>query len=217
MFDELSVPQEIPEPTAGDAGPLETTVAVAEDQELLLRLRAGDPTALDEVMKRHRRDVAAFFFPGRVRTREIAQDLAQETFLRVADYMTGPAFLRRDCTSVKNVVMRIAWCVYSQHVEDDKAERKFYAAFTIFPVDDPPWSDAEAAAKELDNITREAIEALPRKLRVVAKLFFLRGRTEGQIAAILHTTIGTVYGDVRRARKRLIETLRPYWKGKTHV
>src|SRR3989304_1509696 len=57
-------------------------MAMDRDLELMLRVRRGDAESFEELLRRHRRPVVNFF-SRMVRDRALAEDLAQEVFLRV--------------------------------------------------------------------------------------------------------------------------------------
>ncbi len=55
-----------------------------EDARLMLRFRAGDLSAFEDLFARHARPLVNFAFKF-VRNREVAEELAQEIFLKVHD------------------------------------------------------------------------------------------------------------------------------------
>jgi len=57
-------------------------MAIESDLELMLRVRRGDAESFEELLRRHRVPLVNFF-SRMVRERALAEDLAQEAFLRV--------------------------------------------------------------------------------------------------------------------------------------
>jgi RNA polymerase sigma factor (sigma-70 family) len=191
------------------------TAPVGSDEELVQRLVARDPAALAVLIDRYRDHVFSLH-EGRFGP-EVADDLTQETFLRLINYLGRPAFLRRGFKSPDALVERLSWRVGCRYLRGLKTERKRSQQYIIFPPQEPPESDAELLAKERSTITRGAITSLPPALRTVATLYYLEHKTPGEIARQTGLPLNTVDVYLHRVRKRLRNILGPYWKGKDHV
>jgi len=61
---------------------VERTDAATDDVELMLRVKSGDCVSFALLLDRHRSSVERFLY-GKVRNRALAEELAQEVFLRV--------------------------------------------------------------------------------------------------------------------------------------
>jgi RNA polymerase sigma factor (sigma-70 family) len=140
----------------------------------------------------------------RVGDRSLAEDLAQETFLRA---WRGRASYRGE-SSVRGWL-----CAIAANVVRDWARRR-----SRRPVEDPapafadvasPASDPAVRVEAAESIERfrVALEALPGNHR---EMFLLRerdGLTYGEIAAAMACPIGTVMSGLARARERLLQAV----------
>lgn len=140
----------------------------------------------------------------RVGDRGIAEDLAQETFLRAwrsrARYRGETSVRGWLCTIAVNVVRDWARRRGRRPIES------FEPAFVdVASSADDPAERAEAA--EALGRLRVALEGLPANHR---EMFLLRerdGLSYAEIAAVLACPIGTVMSGLARARERLIEAV----------
>ena len=71
-----------PSPKSGVKTDMEAVAALERDAELMLRVRAGDTTSFALLLERHRTPVVHFLF-RMVQNQAVAEELAQEVFLRV--------------------------------------------------------------------------------------------------------------------------------------
>ena len=80
-------------------GPAE--LASASDQDVILRARAGQEAAYRELIRRYERPIFSLIY-RMVRDRELAEDLAQETFIKALNalHTYRPEFKFSDRKSV---------------------------------------------------------------------------------------------------------------------
>lgn len=76
--------------------------------------------------------------------------------------------------------------------------------------DDNP--EGKAVAQEREEAVFEAINELPDKYRDPIWLFHLRGQSYKDIAEVLDLPLGTVQSLISRAREKLEEMLKPYYR-----
>ncbi len=180
------------------------------DQEVVLQARAGHQEAYRELIRRYERPVFALLF-RMVRDRELAEDLAQETFVKALNAIESyrPEFkfsswifkiannaaidqLRRrelDTLSLDG----------SPHAETPEAMQA--TALQIGARQESPLDTVEA--KELGGAIEAAIGRLRPEYRSCILLRHVEGRAYEEIAQILNLPLGTVKTYIHRARNEL--------------
>ena len=153
------------------------------DTELALvgRLRDGEPAAFDAVYDAYRARV--FSFLGRLaRSREVAEDLAEETWLRLVE--TAPR-LRPD-TRLGPWLFTVARNLYysycrSRAVSDAASD----ALVSLWPAGSPrPSPFEEAAAHELERRVERALALLPANHREALLPVGVEGLTPAEAATV---------------------------------
>jgi RNA polymerase sigma-70 factor, ECF subfamily len=180
------------------------------DQEVVLLARGGRETAYRELVRRYERPVFALLY-RMVRDRELAEDLAQETFVKALNAIESyrPEFkfsswifkiannaaidhLRRrelDTLSLDG----------SPHAETPEAMQA--TALQIGARQESPLDAVEA--KELGGAIEVAIGRLRPEYRSCILLRHVEGRAYEEIAEILDLPLGTVKTYIHRARNEL--------------
>jgi len=180
------------------------------DQEVVVLARAGREAAYRELIRRYERPVFALLF-RMVRDRELAEDLAQETFVKALNAIESyrPEFrfsswifkiannaaidhLRRrelDTLSLDG----------SPHAETPEAMQA--TALQIGARQESPLDEVEA--KELGGEIEAAIGRLRPEYRSCILLRHVEGRAYEEIAEILNLPLGTVKTYIHRARNEL--------------
>ncbi len=194
------------------------------DDELMLRFQKGDEEAFNLLVRRHHKPLINFIarFTG---DRDNAEDLTQETFIRIykaADrYKQGRATFktwmyiiaknlckneirnrsRRDRYRVDNTTM-------SQHSTDaDSEEIDIVASAPANSVYQP---EVALQRKELNKTIQAAIGELPEQYRNPLILRDIQGLSYDEISDILELRSGTTKSRINRARLMLKEKLKPY-------
>ncbi|HEY7504790.1 MAG TPA: sigma-70 family RNA polymerase sigma factor [Gemmatimonadales bacterium] len=180
------------------------------DQEVVLLARGGREAAYRELVRRYERPVFALLY-RMVRDRELAEDLAQETFVKALNAIDSyrPEFkfsswifkiannaaidhLRRrelDTLSLDG----------SPHAETPEAMQA--TALQIGARQESPLDAVEA--KELGGAIEAAIGRLRPEYRSCILLRHVEGRAYEEIAEILDLPLGTVKTYIHRARNEL--------------
>jgi RNA polymerase sigma-70 factor, ECF subfamily len=180
------------------------------DQEVVLLARGGREAAYRELVRRYERPVFALLY-RMVRDRELAEDLAQETFVKALNAIDSyrPEFkfsswifkiannaaidhLRRrelDTLSLDG----------SPHAETPEAMQA--TALQIGARQESPLDAVEA--KELGGAIETAIGRLRPEYRSCILLRHVEGRAYEEIAEILDLPLGTVKTYIHRARNEL--------------
>jgi RNA polymerase sigma-70 factor (ECF subfamily) len=170
----------------------------ALEASLLHRLRAGEPAAFDALFEHYRPRVFGFL-TRLIRRRDLAEDLTQETFLRLAararelddETRLGPWLF---------TVARHLWVSHGRHasLEGEHLERLALA--------DAPGTATPhelAVASESQHRLEIALAALPESQREVLLLVVVERLEPGDVAPILGLTPEAVRQRLSRARAQL--------------
>jgi RNA polymerase sigma-70 factor (ECF subfamily) len=183
----------------------------ATDSELMLRLKEGDDLALNTLMDRWSLRVTSFLYKM-TGQRDIAIDLAQETFVKLYGarkrYKPQGTFSTYLFTIAANLGRNHArWRSRHPTVSLDATDD---AGISTMPEPvDPHQSPAESAeSSEKYRATQEALQALPHDLREAMVLFVYEGMGYSDIAALSGCTAKAVETRIYRARQILKEKLR---------
>ena len=131
--------------------------------------------------------------------RDLAQDVVQETFIRV--YKKMDSFRGARPESEKAWLTRIAVNL----CRDEKRKSWFRLRERAKSIDMTaiPMEDATEEAREL----YAAVQALPKKYREVILLYYYQDLTAQEIAAIFHQATGSIYHKLSVAQQMLKKTL----------
>lgn len=188
---------------------------MGNDLELMLRVRSGDAESFDELVRRHRSPLLNYFH-RMVQDRALAEDLAQEVFLRVYKsrerYQPEAKFttwLYRIATNVGlNAIRdRKAENLESEPGSDNEDERP-----TREFVDPQPTVEHRMMQQERELTIRQAIAGLPENQRVAVILHKYQEVEYRQIAAILKVSESAVKSLLFRAYESLRVRLEPALK-----
>jgi RNA polymerase sigma-70 factor (ECF subfamily) len=176
------------------------------------RLAGGHDTALNDLMARHATPVFQFLC-RMLRNEEDANDLAQETFVRVyqhrASFKPGAKFTTWLYTIAANLARNHhRWLGRHPSVSlDAESETTGQSIGDVLPASGPS-PDAAALATERVAVVRAAVERLPVDMREVIILCEWEDLSATEAAAILDTTPKAVDNRLYRARNLLRERLR---------
>jgi RNA polymerase sigma-70 factor, ECF subfamily len=173
------------------------------DEELLERITARDQVAFEALYQRHA-DLVYSIALRVVADPGIAQDVAQEVFLRVWRH---PALF--DVTRGRFVSWLMS--VARNRAVDEVRSRGRRRLREITPApgaDDPavPQAVDPQLAAQLSSerdVIRKALDTLPEDQRVAIELAYFGGMTQQEISTVLDTPLGTVKTRVRLAMKKL--------------
>jgi RNA polymerase sigma-70 factor, ECF subfamily len=179
-----------------------TSISDLDDESLVERANAnGDNAAFAELVRRHQGKVRGLLLRLTANP-TLADDLAQEVFLRAYRGLVGFQGRSRFSTWI----YRIAYNVFVNHRTRGKQLASLPDGFESHA----PAPDSELSASRLD-LRRDlagAIEALPERYRAVVTLHYLQDVSYPEIAEVLDLPLGTVKTHLHRAKKLLREQLR---------
>jgi len=177
-----------------------------DDAEILRRCRAGDERAYRELVDRYRRQVYSMAL-RMLRREEDAEDVAQETFIRVFRALDRYDPARSFTAWMFTIAARL--CI-------DHLRRRRHSPLSLFQRDaetleertievaDPgPGPDELTSRGEEERRTQELIDSLPHHYRIVVMLRHQQDLSYQEIAEALKLPLGTVKARIHRARALL--------------
>ncbi len=191
------------------------------DAALISRCRDNDRDAFNEIVCRYM-DRVITYVRRMVNSREDAEDIAQETFVRI--YAGLRSFQSR--SSLNTWVYRIATnlCIDYRRKNNrpDRqpvplAGRGAQPGIEQVRADASAEPEARALRSELAQALDRAIADLPERLRTVVVLHDVNGLAYEEIAAIVGCPLGTVKSRLFHARAALRAALAPYLRGEEPI
>jgi RNA polymerase sigma-70 factor (ECF subfamily) len=199
-----------------DARRVETLDA---DAQLMMRFKAGDLAAFEDLFARHARSLVNFAYRF-VHNREVAEELAQEVFIKVHD--AAPTY--RPEAKFTTWLFRIA-----TNVCLNETRRAHYKA-RHESLDSPVGDDPDARPLELADTTRlgadtllerravsdsikQALATLPEKQRIAFILNKYQELSYAETAEVMSTSEKAVKSLIHRAKEAMAQRLRPLLHG----
>ena len=191
-----------------------TDLAARTDQEIVVLARAGEETAYRELIRRYERPLFSLLY-RMVRDRELAEDLAQETFIKALNAIES----YRPEYKFSSWIFKIANNAAIDHLRrreldtlslegSPHAETPEAVEATALQIGDRQESPLDAVeARELGGQIEEAIAQLRPEYRSCILLRHVEGRAYEEIAEILGLPLGTVKTYIHRARNELRQAL----------
>ena len=180
------------------------------DQEVVTYARQGREVAYRELIGRYERPVFSLIY-RLVRDREKAEDLGQETFIKVLN-----ALDRYDPTyKFSSWIFKIAHNTALDHLRkkepltlslDGSPHARTAAeieATTLDAVSSAESPEEYASSRELGGIIEVAVAKLRPEYRTAILLCHVEGRPYEEIAEIMEVPLGTVKTYIHRARNEL--------------
>lgn len=179
------------------------------DADLMERTRGGDREAFADLVERHK-DAVVNYLARLTGNRDHAEDLAQETFLRLwrsASSYVEQGYLRAFLFRIATNLVR----------SEERREKRFrlLLPFLRWRDHDEPAAPSGLLLQELHREVAGAVAALPLRYRVPLVLHEIEGWPYGDIARELGCREGTVKSRIHRGRQQLRQRLEPYWQGGT--
>lgn len=181
-----------------------------DDDALMLRLQAGERAAFDQLVERHQSSLLGFFF-HQCRDAQLAEDLTQETLLRL--FQQSWDFLPRG--KFRGWLYRIARNLHIDHHRKRSHDALLHAVQPRDPereplqqvVDEMVGPDVHADRREIARIVEQALPTLPSEQRETFTLYHYQGLSLPDIADAMETSVSTTKSRLRLAREKLREHL----------
>jgi RNA polymerase sigma-70 factor, ECF subfamily len=191
------------------------SLSALDDAQVMLRVRDGDDSAFDYLVERYRRAMIGFMY-RMVHNSAIAEELAQEVFLRVyrsrASYSADAKFT--------TWLYRIATNLAMNHARDTKHDRPEEKASlddvnpetgqTMDVADERPTIEQEIVRRERLQAIRSHVEALPERQRLAVMMHKYQELDYRQIAEVLHLSESATKSLLFRAYETLRQTLKDF-------
>lgn len=186
-----------------------------DEVELVILSQNNNYDALEELIRRTQKNIYSSFYYLNA-DKENLYDLTQEALLRMA----------KNIKNLKNPKLFRSWLghIVSNLFYDE--QRKKFKEHSLVSLEHF-WADTESDkeleiydtsrlpeekthSKELSEVIKHQIYALPEHFRIVIILRELQGLSYEEIAKITKTNVNTVKSRISRARIKLQEHLKPY-------
>lgn len=204
------------------------------DEALLVRLRAGEEGAFDELVNKHHGALIRMAM-GYVADREVAEEVVQDTWMAVIESLgrfEGRSSLR---TWILGILIHKAkdrgirerrhmtfsnfeYCVNDNEEAVDPSrfqQTGERAGLWVFPPQ--PWDDRTPekllASQQAVDAMNSAIEALPRTLKEVLILRDVEGVDAKEVCTLLKITETNLYVRLHRARERVRKVMEAQLEG----
>lgn len=175
------------------------------DEALMEEVKAGSVTAFQALYDRHHRAVFNFLLRS-LGDRRTAEDLLQETFLRVFAHRGG----YRPTAAFRTWLFTIARNLVTDQFRHRRASPDVTGSDALEPLADPRATPLQhAEAQELGERLQAAVLRLPPSQREVLLLNRFAGLSYDEIAQVTGASPAAVRVTLHRALSRLRELLRP--------
>ena len=185
------------------------------DAEVMLELRSGNMAAFDVLLAKYRKPIVHFMF-RMVHNQAVAEELAQEVFLRV--YRSRETY--RAEARFSTWLYRIATNLGVNHARDTKHERTASTVYldeadsetgtTPDVADLTPSAEAKMLRRERMNAIREHVLALPERQQSAVLMHKYEGMDYKQIGEVLKLSESATKSLLFRAYQTLREKLKDF-------
>lgn len=177
------------------------------DATQMARVRSGDREAFADLVDRHK-DAVVNYLTRLTGHRDRAEDLAQETFLRL--FRSAGSYSEQGL--LRGYLFRIATNLVRSEERREKRLR-LLMPFLGRQEHAEPAAPSGLLRQELHREVSAAVAQLPLRYRVPLVLHEIEGWAYADIAQALGCREGTVKSRIHRGRQHLKERLAPYWQG----
>jgi RNA polymerase sigma-70 factor (ECF subfamily) len=180
----------------------------ATDADLMVRVRAGDREAFAELVDRHK-DAVVNYLTRLSGSRDRAEDLGQETFLRL--FRSAGGYVEQGY--LRAYLFRIATNLVRSEERRERRQRLLLPLLGGEPDRSEPAAHAGLLRQEMHRELTAAVARLPLRYRVPLVLHEIEGWSYADIAAELDCREGTIKSRIHRGRQSLKRQLESYWYG----
>jgi RNA polymerase sigma-70 factor (ECF subfamily) len=185
-----------------------------EDDELMLRVQGGDGQAFEQLVERHQGPLWGFFYRN-TRDAQFAEDLTQETLLRVYnqawDYLPRGRFRGWMYRIARNLLIdsvrrqshdALVKAVRGRSEDDTDGMARLTAEIV------PP--EIHASQREMSQLVDRLLDELPEEQRLTFTLYLYLGLPLPEVAEIMDVSVPTTKSRLRLAREKLRDLLRTH-------
>jgi RNA polymerase sigma-70 factor (ECF subfamily) len=185
------------------------------DAEVMLELRAGNMAAFNVLLAKYRKPIIHFMF-RMVHNQAVAEELAQEVFLRI--YRSRETY--RAEARFSTWLYRIATNLGVNHARDTRHERSASTVYLDEPdaetgstpdvADQTPSAEAGMLRRERMNAIRQYVMALPERQKTAVLMHKYEGMDYKQIGEVLKLSESATKSLLFRAYQTLREKLKDF-------
>jgi RNA polymerase sigma-70 factor (ECF subfamily) len=185
------------------------------DAEVMLELRSGNMAAFDVLLAKYRKPIVHFMF-RMVHNQAVAEELAQEVFLRI--YRSRETY--RAEARFSTWLYRIATNLGVNHARDTRHERTASTVYLDEPdsetgttpdvADMTPSAEADLLRQERMKAIRTHVMALPERQRTAVLMHKYQGMDYKQIGEVLKLSESATKSLLFRAYQTLREKLKEF-------
>ncbi len=185
-----------------------------EDNQLVARFLEGESSAFPELVRRYQTRLLNFIYRT-IGDRDRAEDLVQETFIRVYRHLHRFDQTKKFSTWIYTIASNLA-----KNELRNRSRNPLVLFQTIkkhWEADHRPlqWEDTSYRPddlfrkRHLRDLVERAVEQLPEHHRVVFVLREMEGKTYEEISEITGVNLGTVKSRLNRARNNFAQIIAP--------
>jgi RNA polymerase sigma-70 factor (ECF subfamily) len=187
--------------------------AELSDADVMLRVQEGDDSAFDYLVEKFRRAMIGFMY-RMARNQGVAEELAQEVFLRV--YRSRQTYAAE--AKFSTWLYRIATNLAVNHARDSRAEKAGVSldevdeetGQTIDVADATPGAEQELLRRERMAAIRRHVEELPERQRLAVVMHKYQELDYREIARVLKLSESATKSLLFRAYETLREKLKEF-------
>jgi RNA polymerase sigma-70 factor (ECF subfamily) len=189
--------------------------SLLNDAEVMLELRSGNMAAFDVLLQKYRKPIVHFMY-RMVHNQAVAEELAQEVFLRI--YRSRETY--RAEARFSTWLYRIATNLGVNHARDTRHERSASTLYldetdaetgtTPDVADATPSAEAKMLRRERMNAIRQHVMALPERQQTAVLMHKYEGMDYKQIGEVLKLSESATKSLLFRAYQTLREKLKDF-------
>ena len=183
-------------------------VLMKSSEDLVDRVRSGDDEAFRLIFERYSRPIISFIY-DMVGKRELAEELAQEAFVRAYRNIGGLREETKLSTWLFGIAKNVARESLRSRIRDERRIDLDDDPVTRLS-DGAPLPDGELLNKEMNGVIHDALEALDEDKRLVFTLKILHQQSYQEISEITGSSIPKLKTDLHRARAEMRRRIGPY-------
>ena len=198
-----------------EGSPASAALDPSSDAAIMLRVAAGDEAGFNYLVERYHRPMIHFLY-RMVRNQAVAEEMAQEVFLRV--YRSRASY--RAEAKFTTWLYRIATNLAVNHARDTKHERSAQAVYLDAPdpetgttpdvADEEPSVEQRLMRDERMSAIRKHVMALPERQRMAVLMHKYQGMDYRQIGEVLKLSESATKSLLFRAYQTLRDKLKDF-------